>query len=182
MRYPTKILLFVAALTTGLLAQGALVTAKNPSATEVMGERDKEKEDQVAKLFENIRTEARVPQLKRIRHRDDLEEDICTSVLTGRPSEQKSGRYVIADPGTVTPELKKIASSNRLDPKGRPFYERYSTAVWRAKDPQTGEVAYWVGVGLYSSAVAEFVDCHFTDDVHYCGKWKESIARVCRGK
>ena len=144
--------------------------------------RDKEKEDQVAKLFEGIRADAKLPRLQRIRYRADLEQGICTSALTGQPSKQGAAFYITADPESITPELKKIAASNRLDPHNKPWYARYSVAVWRVNDPQAGKVAYRVGVGLYETGLAEFVDCHFTDDVHYCGKWKESIARPCRGK
>jgi len=119
--------------------------------------------------------------LKRIRHRDSLEQSVCTSALNGTPSKQASSFYITSDPASIAPELKKVASSNRLDPNKRPWYARYSVAVWRVKDP-SGEVAYRVGVGLYGTALGEFVDCHFTDDVYYCGNWKASIARPCRGK
>jgi len=145
-------------------------------------ERDKQREDQVAKLFEGIRAEAKLPQLQRIRHRADLEQGICTSALIDKPSKLGAASYTTADPETITPELEKIASSNRLDSNKRPWYARYSVAVWRMKDPRALKVEYRVGVGLYGTAVGEFVDCHFTDDVHYCGKWKDSIAPPCRGK
>ncbi|MFZ0299812.1 MAG: hypothetical protein WAM13_15785 [Candidatus Sulfotelmatobacter sp.] len=163
-------------------AQEAPTAAKEGSAGPVTVERDKEKEDHVAKLFEGIRAEAGLPQLKRIRHRADLEQGVCTSALTGKPSKQGSSFYITSDPESITPELKKIASLNRLDSNKRPWYERYSVAVWRVKNPTGGEVAYRVGVGIYGTALGEFVDCHFTDDVYYCGNWKKSIARPCRGK
>jgi hypothetical protein len=155
-------------------AQEAPTAAKQGNAGQVKVEREKEKEDQVAKLFESIRAEAGLSQLKRIRHRDDLEQGVCTSALSGEVSKRQWGFYTTADPGSITSDLKKIASLNRL--------ERYSVAVWRVKDRNTGEVAYRVGVGLYETALGEFVNCHFTDDLHYCGKWKKSIARPCRGK
>lgn len=177
--YPNRISLFFAVLATALLAQEAPVAMKQPSAGQVMAERDREKEEQVAKLFEGIRTDAKIPSLKRIGHRDDLEQGLCTGALTGKHPNGASAFYTTDTPESITPELKKIASSNRLnrlDPK------RYAVAVWRVRDPQIGKVTYWVGVGLYGSALGEFVDCHFTDDVHYCGKWKGSVARPCRGK
>lgn len=177
--------MLVSTLAFALLASTAqeppLATSAD-NAERLMVERDKGKEDKVAKLFEGIRTEAKLPQLTRIRHREDLEQAVCTSALSGKPSHRGSANYTTTDPESITPELQKIASSNRLDSKKRPWYARYSVAVWRVKDPQTGEPSYRVGVGLYETAVSEFVDCHFTDDVHYCGKWKESIARPCRGK
>jgi hypothetical protein len=177
--------IFASGLVLALLAataQEAPTASKQGDVGRATVERDKEKEDQVAKLFEGIRAEARLPQLKRIRHRDDLEQRVCTSALSGKPPKQGSSFYVTADPESITPELKEIASSNRLDANQRSWYARYSIAVWRVKDPSAGEVAYRVGVGLYGSALGEFVDCHFTDNVYYCGKWKESIARPCRGK
>jgi hypothetical protein len=173
-------------LTALLVAAAQQIPAPTQQAKigQVMPERDKEKEDQVARLFEHIRAEANLPHLKRIRHRPELEQDICTSALNGERSKHASAFYVTTDPESSVPELTRIASSNPVDRyhPGRPINERYAVAVWRMKDPQTGSAGYWVGVGLYGSAVGEFVDCHFTDDVHYCGKWKEAIARPCRGK
>jgi hypothetical protein len=148
-------------------------------------EREKNKEEAVAKLFEVIRVEARLPRLKRIKHRPQLEQGICTGALTGERPKGASAFYTTTDPQSPTPELKKIASSNPLDRyhPGRPIYERYSVSVWKTKAPQSGNAdLYWVGVGMYGSAAGEFVDCHFTDDVNYCGKWKETIAPPCRGK
>lgn len=176
---------FASGLVLALLAataQEAPTAAKQSNAGRVTVERDKEKEDQVAKLLEGIWAEARLPQLKRITHSDDLEQGVCTSALTGDLSKRWSGFYTTADPGWMTPELKKLALSNRLAPNKRPWYARYSVAVWRVKDPNGGELAYRVGVEFYVTALEEFIDCHFTDDVHYCGNWKESIARPCRGK
>jgi hypothetical protein len=169
----------------GLLAvaaQEAPFGTKLGDGGQLTVERDKEKEDQVAKLFEDIRAEARLPRLERIRHRADLEQGVCTSALTSKPSGRGAAFYMTTDPESVTSELKKAASSNRLDPHDRPWFTRYSVAVWRVKDPQTGKVTYRVGIGFYETALGEFVDCHFTDDVHYCGRWKESIVRPCRGK
>jgi hypothetical protein len=178
-----------AALASGLVlalwaatAQEAPVSTNQGKAGRLAVERDKGKEDQVAKLFEGIRAEAKLPHLKRIRHRDDLEQGVCTSALTDKPLKFGRASYITVDPQSITPELKEVASSNRLDPNNRPWHTRYSVAVWRVKDLQTGKVAYQVGIGLYGTAVGEFVDCHFTDDVHYCGKWKESIAHPCKGK
>ncbi len=164
-------------------AQGSPSPATKPgNAERLTVERDKEKEDEVAKLFEGIRFEAKLPPLKRIRHRADLEQGVCTSALTDKPLKFGNVSYITTDPQSITPELRKIASSDRVDSNKRPWYARYSVAVWRVKDPQVGKFAYRVGLGLYGTAVGEFVDCHFTDDVYYCGKWKESIARPCRGK
>jgi hypothetical protein len=160
----------VSFLLTALLfaaSQQIPVSTQQPKIGQVMPERDKEKEDWVARLFEHIRAEANLPHLKRIRHRPQLEQDICTSALNGDHSKRGSAFYVTTDPESPAPELTKIASSNPQDRyhSGKPIYERYSVAVWRTKDPQTGNASYWVGVGVYGNAVGEFVDCHFTDDV-----------------
>ena len=175
----TKTFLFVAAFATALSAQESPVNTKQTSIGQVVG-RDEQKEDQVAKLFEGIRADAKIPALKRIRHRDDLEQEVCTSAVTGKP--QSPAFYVTPTPESIAPELRKIAAFNRVGPKNTPGYTRYSVAVWRVKEPQSGVLLYWVGVRSYGTAVGEFVDCHFTDDVFYCGKWKESVARPCRGK
>ncbi len=171
----------VFALSAGI-AQEARSETKPIEAGQRTVERDKEKEDQVAKLFEGIRAEVKLPQLQRIRHRADLEQGLCTSALTDKPPKFGTAFYTTDDPESITPELRKIASLNRVGPNKKPWYARYSVAVWRVKDLQEGKASYRVGVGFYGDAVGEFVDCHFTDDVHYCGMWKESIARPCRGK
>jgi hypothetical protein len=173
---------FFSGLLLALLAATALdaLLATNPdNAERLTVERDQGKEDQVAMLFEGIRVEAKLPELKRIRHRDDLEQAVCTSALSGKRSHLGSAFYTATDPESINPELRQIAESNPLDSKKRPAYARYSVAVWRVKDRQTGELSYRVGIGLYGSGVGEFIDCHFTDDGHYCGKWKDSIARPC---
>src|SRR5262249_51894920 len=151
---------------------------------QVIPERDKNKEEDVAKLFDAIRAEAKLPRLKRIEHRPQLQQAICTGALTGERPKNVSAFYVTTDPQSATPELKTIASSNRLDRyhAGKPIYERYSVAVWKTKTQSGNADDYWIGIGMYGSAAGEFVDCHFTDDVHYCGMWKDSIARPCRGK
>jgi hypothetical protein len=162
--------------------QEALAAGEPRDAGRLTVEREKEKEDQVAKQFESIRAGANIPPLQRIGHRADLEQSVCTSALTDTPPKLGFAFYVTADPESVTPELRKIALSNRMDSKRKPWYSRYSVAIWGVHDQQAGTVTYRVGVGLYGSAAGEFVDCHFTDDVHYCGNWKKLIAPSCRGK
>jgi len=151
-----------------------------------MGERDKGKEDQVAKLFEKLRSDLKIQKLARIKHRDSLEQRVCTIALTGTVPKQAStrifGLYKTAQPESISAELYKVASFNELHPKQNPSYSRYSVAVWRAKDSQTGEPTYWIGVHLYWSAAMEFIDYHFTDDIYYHNDWKKSVAPQCRGK
>lgn len=179
----------LAVIVTAVLVSAAPPQVPAPTqhrkTVQVMPEPDKSKEDDVAKLFEAIRAEAKLPRLRRIKHRAQLEQDICTSALTGVRPKISSAFYTTANPQSATLELRTIASSNPVDQyhPGRPVNERYSVAVWKTRTSQTENADYyWVGIGTYGSAVGEFVDCHFTDDVHYCGKWKESIARSCRGK
>ena len=165
-----------------VLSAGEALPAARRDAGQPLVERDEEKEDQVAKLFEGIRFEANISKLQRIGHRADLEQSICTSAWTDTPAKLANAFYVTVDPGSVTPELKKIALSNRMSSNKKPWYLRYSVAVWRVQDQQTLKVVYRIGVGLYGNAFGEFVDCHFTDDVHYCGNWKKSIAPACQNK
>jgi hypothetical protein len=166
------------ALATALSAQDA---AKQPTAIQPMGERDKLQEDAVAKLLENIRADAKLPPLTRIRHRDEIEQLVCTIALKDAAPPHSFGIYKTARPDLISTELNRVAFLNQR-PKYNPSYERYSVAVWRVKDPQTAEIAYWVGVRLYWSELQEFVDYHFTDDVFYHNLWQKNVAPQCRGK
>jgi hypothetical protein len=180
---------FVTVLMTALLAATAQEIPVNTTPGKVgqlTGDRDKEKEDKVAKLFEGLRAGAKIPHLKRIGHRDSLEQKVCTIALTGNHPKHTStgifGFYKTANPDSVTPELSKVALFNDLHPKYNPSLARYSVAVWPLKDSQTGEPMYWVGVQLFWSAGMEFFDYHFTDDIYYHNNWKKSIAAPCRNK
>jgi len=145
-----------------------------------MRPRDKGKEDQVAKLFETIRVDAKLSRLGRIRHRDSLEQHVCTVALTGviprNSVEDTFVLYKTSQPESISTELKQVA----LFDDDR--FPRYSVAVWRAGDSLAGEVTYWVGVQRYWSAPFEFFDYHFTDDIYYHNDWKKNVAPVCRGK
>ena len=182
-----KCLRIDATLVAGLVFASLTATAQQnaPQAGHVESltiERDKEKEDDVAKLFEGIRAGAKLVQLHRIRHRPDLEQGVCTSALTNQPPKSVAAFYITTDPESITPELMRVAAFSKRTPDNKPWYARYSVAVWRAKDLKQEKVSYQVGINLYVDALGEFVDCHFTDDVCYCGNWKKSIARLCRGK
>jgi hypothetical protein len=167
-------------------AQEMPVTNQQGNVGQLTGERDKGREDEVAKLFEGIRANMKIPRLKRIGHRESLEQRVCTIALTGEPPKHTStnvlGFYKTANPDSVPPELSKVAAFNDLHPKYNPSYSRYSVAVWPVKDSQTGERTYWVGVQLFWSAGMEFFDSHFTDDIYYHNNWKKSIADPCRNK
>lgn len=161
-----------------------LAIAQNVSAKR-SAERNSEKEDVVAKLLEAAIADGKLPFLKRIPHRADLEEAVCTTALADGQPKNLSGFYETAHPESSIDEVKKIATSRDffVTRKGKsvPRYARYSVAVWQVGGgPQ--QATYWVGLGFYGSGTAEFVDCHFTDDVHYCGLWKKSVSSACRGK
>jgi hypothetical protein len=152
-----------------------------------MCERDKVKEEQIAKLFETIRADAKLPPLSRIRHRDSLEQKLCTFGVSGTLrkltiSPDISAVYTTLKPETASSELTHIALFHYPNPKVLTGVERYSVAVWKVKNSRTGETTYWVGVQLYWSAAAEFFDSYFTDDLYYRNDWKKSIAPECRGK
>jgi hypothetical protein len=160
--------------------------ATNRGGGQVMGERDQSKEDQIASLFESIRSSLDSRKLTRIRHRDNLEQEVCTMALTGSlPNRSLAGTFAFyrtLQPDAVAPELTHVASFDALHPKNKAGYHRFSVAVWRTTDSQTKETLYWVGVQLYWSAPAEFFDYHFTDDIYYHNGWKKSVAPQCRGK
>lgn len=156
-------------------------------AGQVMGERDQAKEDQIAKLFVTIRADAKLASLSRIRHRDSLEQTVCTCALLGKLPQSNlskvSAFYTTPNPETVSSELRQVALFNDLHSKYNWSIERYSVAVWRVKSPQTsGEITFWVGLQLYWGAATEFFDSHFTDDLYYRNEWKKSAAPQCLGK
>lgn len=176
--------LFVA-FATALSAQNTPVD-KQANSRQLIGERDKSKEDQIAKLFESIRIDGKLPPLTRIKHRDSLEQQVCTIAQAGALANQHSGDlyaiYKTSQPESISTELIRVASFNKQDSKKNPIYPRYSVAVWQVKDPQAGKAMYWVGVARYRSALEEFVDYHFTDDAFLHDGWKTKIAPKCRGK
>jgi hypothetical protein len=167
-------------------AQEVPSITKQDSVSQLKGERDKERENEVAQLFESIRAGSKLPHLKRIEHRDSLEQEVCTIVLTGKPPKHSStntfGFYTTGNPNSASPELSKVALFNNLHPKGNPSLARYSVAVWSVKDSQTGKPTYSVGVELFWSAAMEFFDYYFTDDIYYHNDWKKLIVPQCRGR
>jgi hypothetical protein len=108
------------ALVTGLItallaatAQDVPVNTKQGNIGQLAGNRDK-----VAKLFEDLRADARIPHLKRIKRRASLEQKVCTIALTDNPPKHASmdvfGFYKTANPGSVTTELSKVALFKRM--------------------------------------------------------------------
>jgi hypothetical protein len=169
-----------------ILSLWSPVEAQKEKKPQLTGERDKGKEDVVAKIFETIRVDEKLPALIRITHRDELEEAVCTVAQVGtfgnHNDSQTTAFYKTAQPDSISAELSRVASFKEQLPANRLAFPRYSVAVWQMKDSQGGETQYWVGVQLYWSVLAEFVDYHFTDDVFYHNEWKKDVARQCRGK
>jgi hypothetical protein len=168
-----------------------LNVASNPKlragASQLKGERDEGMEDQLARSFENTRSGAKLPPLTRIRHRNSLEQTVCSIAQNADMSKLRSGNltafFRTARPESGSFELTKVGLFNKQDAKKNVlYYPRYAVAVWEVKDSKTGEITYWVGVERYWSALEEFIDYHFTDDVSYHDSWKENVAPVCRGK
>ena len=166
--------------TLAAAAQEISVDTPQRDAGQHARNRNKEKEDKVAKLLEDLRAKAKIHRLKRIGHRASLEQEVCTIALTGTPpkyaSTNESVFYKTANPAIASPELTRVASFND------PSFARYSVAVWPIENSTSGEQVYWVGVQLFWSAGTEFFDYHFTDDIYYHDRWKKSIAAQCRGK
>ncbi len=152
-----------------------------------MGERDDTKEDEVATLFESIRSGQKLAHLSRIQNRAILEEQICTVALTGTPDSIPRDHdsfviYKTSRSDLPSPELNRVATFDVRHPKSKPQFPWYAVAVWRTKEPHSGDMAYWVGVHLYWSAPVEFFDYHFTDGVYDRKNMEKSVAPQCRTK
>jgi hypothetical protein len=149
--------------------------------------RDRGIENEVATLFESIRSAQKLPRLTRVKNRDILEEQTCTVSFTGTPNSIPHDPdlfviYKTSHPELPSPELNRVATFGVLHPKSKHEYPRYAVAVWRATEPQTGDKVYWVGVHLYWSAPVEFFDYHFTDGIYDRRNWEKSVAAECRTK
>jgi hypothetical protein len=102
MRNRVKILVLFVGLVTGLSAQQA-PNPVTPVSSPLISGRDKNKEDQVAKLFETIRANAKIPPLERIKHRDSLEQTACTVAQTDIIPKAKWGFYKTLQPASISP-------------------------------------------------------------------------------
>lgn len=160
--------------------------AQEGGKTSLVGRRDEGTEDVVAKVFESIRVDAKLPALIRIKHRDSLEQVLCTVSQVGTLGNHRptvgSTLYKTAQPESISADLNRVASFKEQRPPKNLAYPRYSVAVWQVKDSKTGETQYWVGVELYPSALEEFMENHFTDEILYRNDWKKDVSLQCRGK
>jgi len=178
MRSQKSLVALFVLLSTSLSAQQVPAPSKEAPSRPLVGERDRAKEDRIAKLFDTIRTDAKLPRLGRIKRRERLEQELCTFAQKGTLPVGMGMPvvYTTVQPDLISPELRKAALFNN------PNYERYSVAVWRTTDAKSGEPTYWVGIDILPSAASEFFWTYFTDDVFYRNDWKEDIAPQCRGK
>jgi len=94
--------------------------AQEAQKPQLIGERDKGKEEVVAKLFETIRADAQLPALIRITHRDDLEQTVCTVAQVGTlGNPAAAGFYETAQPESISAQLNEVASfKEQRPPKG----------------------------------------------------------------
>lgn len=156
---------------------GLIVKTAQAQSSATTGVRDAHVEDVVAALFEHARSESGTRPLSRI-YRSDVEKLVCTATV--KDGSQSSVRlplhalYKTAQPDKLSDALRKLA-----DYRDKAGYRRYAVAVWTAQPP-TDPVQYWVGIRLYLSSGAEFVDNHFTDDVFYKNNWKVAVVPQCR--
>ena len=132
MRNQDRILFIFVLLTTGISVQQVSDSTKQVTSGQAMGERAKDKENQVAKSFETIRTDAKLPQLTRIKHRDSLEQHVCTVALTGvLPKNNigdKTAIFKSFKPESISAELKQVALFDDFNFQNG-NYPRYSVAV-----------------------------------------------------
>jgi hypothetical protein len=128
MRNQYKTLMLVFGLATGLSAQQVPAPSK-PTKSAAMGVRDKDKENQVAKLFESIRADAKLTPMKRIGQRDKIEQQTCTFALTDvfpKDNSRSNDTFTIyktSQPESVSPGLKQVALFDNSNLKGSSSYE-----------------------------------------------------------
>jgi hypothetical protein len=89
--------------------------------------------------------------------------------------------YKTSHPDLPSPELNRVVTFDALDPKSKHEYPWYGVAVWRTKEPQTGDTAYWCIV----------LECPWSSSVlrlslhgrRYDRKnWEKPVAPQCRSK
>jgi hypothetical protein len=178
----TILFLVLSCALLGGVVQAQQTDPKNTPSTPLVGERDNAAEDQIAKLFEKVRKDAKLPSVSRIKNRDSMVQNLCSIFQKNPIPDDARVLYTTPHPDSVTPELVEHASFNKLKPRYNPSLHRYSVAVWRMADPQTHEPVYWVAIGFYPSAEMEFFMNHFTDDMYYRNEWKKRIVPACVGQ
>jgi hypothetical protein len=103
------------------------------SVGQVIVVRDKGNEDQIAKLFETIRVDAKLPSLTRIGHRDSLEQQVCAiahaGTLGNRRAWDRAAYYKTAQPQSISAELTRVASFKEQSEKNKLANPSYSVAL-----------------------------------------------------
>ena len=84
--------------------------------------------------------------------------------------------YRTADPQSPADDLKAIANFKDIEENPIPPWTRYAIAVWPTEDRS----AWWVGAGIYWSAMSEWFDNNLTDNKPYRNQWKDLVAPGCR--
>ncbi len=144
----------------------------------------KQYEGRVAQMFESIRKDAGLPRFARIRHRPDLEQLVCTAAATDTSPLRRNFpallMYRTSEPGSATKELQDIARFKDILEDRASQWTRYAAAVWPAHDNQSKDPIWWVGIGIYESAMWEWIDNNLTDDRPYRNQWKDLVATPCR--
>jgi hypothetical protein len=135
-------------------------------------------EDEVAKAFIQIRAEARLPKLTRIKNREELQQLTCTAASRDAPVKYGPLTYKTDDPSTFTSELRKEALYK--DPHGEVSVARFAVAVWPAQKTSSGQQEYWVGIRLYMSPVWELLEYTMTDDIGHRNDWKHLVSADCK--
>jgi len=135
-------------------------------------------EDDVAKALIQIRAEAKLPRLTRIRNREEVQQLTCTAASRGAAVKYGPLTYKTTDPSTVTLELRKEALY--MPPHGTVSDTRFAVAVWPAKETGSGQQEYWVGVALYLSPVWELLTYTMTDDIGHRNDWKRLVSPDCK--
>ena len=154
---------------------GRLMASPQQYAVEPVESVVKPIEDDVARLFSEVRASKNLPRLSRIGKRTDLRQQTCSAAGANRSpgSAATFGTntiltfYKISSPSVATSELSWIASVDREE------YKRFSVAVWPVEPSESSLPEYWVGIGLYLSAFLEFIDNTMTDDAPRRNDWKK---------
>ena len=171
---------------------------------------DRHQEDAVARLFDEVRKEAKLPPLSRIEDRRSLQQLACTVAITDRVPEFRSGApvlgngsidgvtkvkedgspkwdresalYKTSNPGELTPELKRVAlfERPRVAPDGHMIMIGYSRYSVAVWPSPNAANKYWVAVELFWSAGDEFFQNHFTDAMEWKNEWKQFVAPECK--
>jgi hypothetical protein len=138
---------------------------------------DPKLEDQVAERILQLREQAGLPKLTRIKHSKELEQLTCTTAVEdGR--RRMLFAFKTSDP-VSSAQLNKFA----LWPpphKGEWGGTRFAVAVWPARRSGNEPQQYWVGVKKYLGVFATFIDYTLTDDIGHQNDWKKAVNPDCK--